>query len=42
MHLYAAMGRPAAALEQYRELERLLREECGVAPPPSRANWPKD
>jgi predicted ATPase/DNA-binding SARP family transcriptional activator len=32
MRLYAAAGRPSAALRQYHELERLLREELGESP----------
>lgn len=32
MRLYSAIGRPAAALSQYRELERRLRDELGAAP----------
>ena len=32
MRLWAAAGRPAAALEQYRALERLLRQELGAEP----------
>jgi predicted ATPase/DNA-binding SARP family transcriptional activator len=32
MRLYAAIGRPAAALQQYQELERLLHEELGASP----------
>jgi predicted ATPase/DNA-binding SARP family transcriptional activator len=32
MRLYAAIGRPAAALQQYRELQRLLWEELGATP----------
>jgi len=32
MRLYAAVGRPAAALEQYRELKTLLQKELGGAP----------
>jgi len=32
MRLYAATGRPAAALRQYQELERLLREELKEEP----------
>ena len=32
MRLYTALGRPAAALEQFRELERILREELDAAP----------
>ncbi|HXG64946.1 MAG TPA: BTAD domain-containing putative transcriptional regulator, partial [Blastocatellia bacterium] len=32
MRLSAALGQPAAALRQYRELERILGEELGVTP----------
>ncbi|HZT41337.1 MAG TPA: tetratricopeptide repeat protein [Chthonomonadaceae bacterium] len=32
MRLYAALGRPAAALQQYEEMERLLDEKLGMAP----------
>ncbi|HZO90449.1 MAG TPA: tetratricopeptide repeat protein [Chthonomonadaceae bacterium] len=32
MRLYMAAGRPAAALQQYGELERILKEEMGLAP----------
>jgi DNA-binding SARP family transcriptional activator len=32
MRLYVAAGQPAAALRQYQELERLLKEELGAAP----------
>ncbi len=32
MRLYVAVGRPAAALEQFEELTRVLQEELGVAP----------
>ncbi len=38
MRFYAAAGRPAEALRQYRDLERVLREELGSGPsPPTRA-----
>src|SRR5262249_39080436 len=32
MRLYAATGQPSACLQQYEELERLLREELGETP----------
>ncbi len=32
MRLYVAIGRPAAALQQFHELERILRTELNVAP----------
>jgi predicted ATPase/DNA-binding SARP family transcriptional activator len=32
MRYYAAAGQPSAVLRQYREMERVLREEIGVAP----------
>ncbi|HLV81213.1 MAG TPA: BTAD domain-containing putative transcriptional regulator, partial [Chthonomonadaceae bacterium] len=32
MRLYIALGRPAAALQQYEEMERLLQEKLGMAP----------
>ena len=32
MRLYVAMGRPTAALQQYKELARIFREELGSAP----------
>ncbi|MEP6757031.1 MAG: BTAD domain-containing putative transcriptional regulator [Chthonomonadales bacterium] len=32
MRLYVAMGRPTAALQQYKELTRVFREELGSAP----------
>src|SRR5262249_41898953 len=32
IRLYLATGQPSAALRQYRELERLLREELGETP----------
>ena len=35
MRLYAAAGRASEALRQYRELERILREELGAAPSPA-------
>lgn len=34
MRIFAAMGEPARALRQYRELEERLRDELGVAPEP--------
>jgi adenylate cyclase len=35
MRLLGAVGEPAAALRQYRELERLLKEELGATPAPA-------
>jgi predicted ATPase/DNA-binding SARP family transcriptional activator len=35
IRLHGAAGQPAAALRQYRELERLLREELGETPSPA-------
>jgi DNA-binding SARP family transcriptional activator len=35
MRLYAAAGQPAAALRQYRDLERKLQQEVGEAPSPA-------
>jgi predicted ATPase/DNA-binding SARP family transcriptional activator len=32
MRLYSAMGRPAAALQQYRDLIRIFKEELGASP----------
>src|SRR5579884_1536244 len=32
IRLYVAVGRPAAALQQYEEMERILRESMGMAP----------
>src|SRR5205823_2749128 len=32
MHLYVAAGQPGAALRQYRELERVLRQQLDIAP----------
>jgi class 3 adenylate cyclase len=34
MRIYAALGQPEAALRQYGELERLLRQEMGTEPTP--------
>src|SRR5207245_8051036 len=35
IRLYAAAGQATAALQQYQELERILKEQLGAAPPPS-------